>query len=162
EQCIEWDLKEQASQLLKIPRDKLEQDENLADFGFDSISLAQFAGILTNHYSIEFTPSLFFGYSTLEKLKKYFLIKHQETMKEYYQESAAEDVSEKVPAIVMGSKRQAAKKSRFARQKTVLTLQEQEPIAIIGMSGRFPEARTIDEMWQILASGKDVIQDFPA
>ena len=43
EQCLEWDLKEQISQLLKISRDKIERDENLADFGFDSISLTQLA-----------------------------------------------------------------------------------------------------------------------
>ena len=43
EQCVEWDLKEHTSRLLKIPRDKLDLDMNLADFGFDSISLGEFA-----------------------------------------------------------------------------------------------------------------------
>jgi len=43
EQCLEWDLKEHISKLLKIPRDKLDPETNLADFGFDSISLTEFA-----------------------------------------------------------------------------------------------------------------------
>ena len=86
EQCLEWDLKEQISRLLKISRDKLDRDENLADFGFDSISLAQLANLLTNHYDIEMTPALFFGYSTIEKLTQYFLTEHQEAIEEFYRE----------------------------------------------------------------------------
>ena len=88
EQCLEWDLKEQISQLLKIPRDKIDRDENLADFGFDSFSLTQLAIQLIKHYGIEITPALFFGYSTLEKLTQYFLAEHQETIQEFYREDA--------------------------------------------------------------------------
>ncbi|MDF3068529.1 MAG: hypothetical protein K0R38_4130 [Polyangiaceae bacterium] len=36
-----------------------------------------------------------------------------------------------------------------------------EPIAIIGMSGRFPEAENLDELWSNLASGRDSIRQFP-
>ena len=36
------------------------------------------------------------------------------------------------------------------------------PIAIIGMSGRFPGARTVDELWTLLAEGKSAIQEIPA
>jgi polyketide synthase PksN len=162
EQCIEWDLKEQTSQLLKIPRDKLDREENLADFGFDSISLAQLANLLTNHYGIEVTPALFFGYSTLEKLAQYFLTEHQETLQLFYQEALVESEipRQEVPVVTLTSKRQVSNQSRFTKKNAPLVLQEQEPIAIIGMSGRFPQARTIDEMWQILADGQDVIQEF--
>ena len=37
-----------------------------------------------------------------------------------------------------------------------------EPIAIIGMSGRFPKARTIDEFWEVLVQGKDAVEEIPA
>ena len=39
-QCVAWDLAELTSQLLQIPRHRLEPAANLADFGFDSISLS--------------------------------------------------------------------------------------------------------------------------
>jgi iron transport multicopper oxidase len=29
------------------------------------------------------------------------------------------------------------------------------PIAVIGMSGRFPDANSVDELWSILAEGVD-------
>ncbi len=36
--------------------------------------------------------------------------------------------------------------------------QELEPIAVIGMSGRFPGARTIDQMWEHLVKGEEQVQ----
>ncbi|ODM98078.1 Phenolphthiocerol synthesis polyketide synthase type I Pks15/1 [Orchesella cincta] len=36
-----------------------------------------------------------------------------------------------------------------------------EPIAIIGMSGRFPQADNLDEYWNVLANGMDCIQKVP-
>lgn len=40
--------------------------------------------------------------------------------------------------------------------------QEPEAVAIIGMSGRFPDAKNPDEFWQNLLAGKDSITRFPA
>jgi polyketide synthase PksN len=159
EQCLEWDLKEHTSQLLKIPRDKLDREENLADFGFDSVSLAQYANLLTNHFGIEITPSLFFGYSTIEKLTQYFLAEYEEAMQLFYQETmVVAEITQRDLPVTLTPKRQEFRKSRIVMGNVPQSMQE--PIAIIGMSGRFPQARNIDEMWQILADGKEVIQDF--
>ena len=164
EQCLEWDLKEQISRLLKISRDKLDCDENLADFGFDSISLAQLANLLTNHYHIEITPVLFFGYSTIEKLTQYFLTEYQAVIEEFYRED--EEVLESITRIsspIVPDGRivfnQGSSRSRFAIGR--IPSNTLEPIAIIGMSGRFPGARNIDELWQILAIGQDMVREIP-
>lgn len=36
-----------------------------------------------------------------------------------------------------------------------------EPIAIIGMAGKFPGANTIEELWEVLSAGKETITFFP-
>src|SRR5690606_27385518 len=36
-----------------------------------------------------------------------------------------------------------------------------EPIAVIGMSGRFPKARDVDEMWSLLEQGVDAVEEVP-
>ena len=36
-----------------------------------------------------------------------------------------------------------------------------EPIAIVGMSGRFPKARNLDEFWTVLRDGVEVIEQIP-
>lgn len=172
EQCLEWDLKEQISKLLKISRDELDREENLADFGFDSINLAQFATILTSYYEIEITPTLFYGYSTIEKLTQYFLSKHSEVIQEFYKEEVtyhnvgeverSETISQvavNTEEAVEPSKRIDSVDSGFETESLYQNVPE--PIAIIGMSGRFPAARNINEMWNILVSEQDVVTEIP-
>ncbi|MBZ0297933.1 MAG: hypothetical protein K8L99_35600, partial [Anaerolineae bacterium] len=36
-----------------------------------------------------------------------------------------------------------------------------EPIAIIGMSCRFPKANNVDAFWQLLVNGVDAISEVP-
>lgn len=59
EECVSWDVKELAAGLLKIDKNRLTDADNLADFGFDSISLAEFASSLSVHYGIEVTRPCF-------------------------------------------------------------------------------------------------------
>ena len=160
EDCVRWDLKKLMSQILKITRDKLDRETNLADYGFDSISLAEFARLLTEHYGFEITPALFFGHSTLEKLTRYFLTKHKEMIQGFYQEDAGTakvfQLSLAIPKPKWPHPMHARILSRSAWQSVP------EPIAIIGMSGRFSQARDIEAMWKILLEGTHAVEEIPA
>ena len=159
-QCLEWDLKQLIYRLLKIPREKIERDANLADFGFNSISLTQFAILLIRHYGIEtITPALFFRYSSIEKLIQYFLDEHQAIIGEFYREESATKIEEPVQSR---PEPERPAQRRRARAFTVKDSVNIEPIAIIGMSGRFPKARTIDEFWEILVQGINAVEEIPA
>jgi amino acid adenylation domain-containing protein/non-ribosomal peptide synthase protein (TIGR01720 family) len=161
EQCLEWDLKEQVATLLGVPRDQLDLESNLAEFGFDSISLADFAGVLSEYYAISITPSVFFGHSSLGQLTQYILNEHA-CVQEFYQEQTSEPAAQapKAPDPVMEAE---------PPKPLITTLHAEpgsqpepdEPIAIIGMSGRFPDCRNIDEMWQYLVQGQNAVRDFP-
>ena len=170
-QCLEWDLKRFINRLLKISRDKIDLDKNLADFGFNSIGLTQLALQLIKHYGIdEITPALFFMFPTIDKLVQYFVTQHQAVIEEFYREEL--NTTEPVeptdlslapkPSIVSKLKRQEGRKltprflGRDMPSSSIL-----EPIAIIGMSGRFPGARNIDELWTILVNGQDMVGEIP-
>ncbi|WP_155985414.1 type I polyketide synthase, partial [Paenibacillus maysiensis] len=160
EQCIEWDLKEQVSQILKISRDELDVEENLVDFGFDSISLAELGNRLSKHYGLEVTPALFFSHSTLEKLTLHFLREHEALMTQHYLEPTAEPAPEPTPVPVVAPARQ-----EVAVTKEILvppTSGVHEPIAVIGMSGRFPQADSVQDFWQNLKAGKNAITEIPS
>nr|ABM63537.1 BryA [Candidatus Endobugula sertula] len=147
-QLIEEDLQNYINQLLKIPKNQLDIKRNLADFGFDSIRLKEFAHFLTQHFTIEVTPLLFFEYPTLEKISTYFTEQYAEIVENIYRQEGSEDT--------MLDK----KSSRvLAAPITHTVTTAHEPIAIIGMSGRFPEARNIHEMWNILSEQRHVVQE---
>ncbi|MDH2303802.1 beta-ketoacyl synthase N-terminal-like domain-containing protein, partial [Bacillus velezensis] len=158
-QCVIWELKDAISQILRISRDKLDVDENLADFGFDSISLAEFADVLSERYELEITPDIFFGYPTIERLSQYFLERYSDEMQAFYHESGKE-VSLTTPPENRGQKiRKSRSKKLGIKQKQPGV--EKDPIAIIGMSGRFPDARNVEELWSILYEGQEVICQVP-
>jgi polyketide synthase PksN len=58
-----------------------------------------------------------------------------------------------------------AKPTVPARQATAaaapVVASHEEPIAIIGMSGRFPQARNVAEMWTILVQGREAVTEIP-
>ncbi|WP_018016280.1 SDR family NAD(P)-dependent oxidoreductase [Teredinibacter turnerae] len=56
------------NELLSLPEGVLEADEDLSSYGFDSISLSDFADRLNADYGLGISPVLFFDYPTLSGL----------------------------------------------------------------------------------------------
>ncbi|MER0244120.1 phosphopantetheine-binding protein [Streptomyces sp. HSW2009] len=69
-ECLDWELKDVVFHLLKLPVDKLDETANLQDYGFDSISLVELAGVLGERLGVELTPDVFFSYPTLARLAR--------------------------------------------------------------------------------------------
>ncbi|MFK0522815.1 SDR family NAD(P)-dependent oxidoreductase [Paenibacillus illinoisensis] len=158
---VERDLKEAISQLHHVPVEKLDVDEHLLEYGFDSINLFEFAGRITSLYAIEITPSSLLGYSTIGKIIEYLVQDHKETLERFYQgeielnpERKAEIESANTP------KERKAEGSDLEHSHSNME-KLTEPIAIIGMSGRFPQADSVEKLWQSLRHRKESITEIP-
>lgn len=147
---VEHDLKTLVGALLHIAVEQVQRGTNLADFGFDSVSLQELAARLSERYGFNVAPALFFDHPTIERLAAHFIASHSAAM-------AA--VFDAVPVAEAGA-RAAPQVPRTLPAASRGELPE--PIAVIGMSGRFPQARNIDEMWELLARGADAIEEIPA
>jgi len=173
-ESLRLELRRLVSADLQIDAGRLDDRTNLADYGFDSISLASFAKKLTSHFSVEVTPALFFNYSTIQQLVDYFATEHQEHFQNYYGKSvdadgsaqAAAAIPSPAPAPIIPA--QALSRGRFissaasgAPQQARRTSDLQEPIAIVGMSGRFPQADNVEEFWNMLAEGRSGVTEVP-
>ncbi|MEM7345088.1 MAG: SDR family NAD(P)-dependent oxidoreductase, partial [Chloroflexota bacterium] len=85
ERLILADLKMHVSAVIKIAPARLDSEENLGIFGFDSILLKQLAVQIERHYGIELTPAIFFQHSTLASLTRFLMTAHQAAMSAHYQ-----------------------------------------------------------------------------
>lgn len=159
---VERDLKEEISQLHHVPVEKLDVDEHLLEYGFDSINLFEFAGRITGLYGIEMTPSSLLGYSTIGKIIEYLVREHEETLERFY-EGELELKTERKAEIKSDNTTQERKNigSNLGHLQEANKEKLTEPIAIIGMSGRFPQADSVEKFWQNLKHRKECITEVP-
>lgn len=135
---LEGDLKLATHKILKVEPSEINMDLNLVDLGYDSISLVKLASLISKSYLLEISPSIFFTHSTLRQIQD-FLISNSELLK-IPKPSTVEvtEISSKATPVIPSNE-----------------LSSIEPIAIIGVSGKFPDANNLDELWDILANARE-------
>lgn len=140
-------LVELLSQILQISKEDIFEDEDISSYGLDSAALVTLSETLSNTYGIQITPATFFELEThtVAALATYLSRGFRPEIDRYYENPSPDrPESEPVPESV-----------RRGRHP------EPEPIAVIGMSGRFPGAPDLDALWAHLIAGDDLIGEVP-
>ncbi|HEV7836532.1 MAG TPA: beta-ketoacyl synthase N-terminal-like domain-containing protein, partial [Gemmatimonadaceae bacterium] len=148
-------LRQEFSRVLKLPPHKIDPDAALEQYGIDSIMVMR----LTNELEKTFgtlSKTLLFEYQTIAALARYFAKAHPAIVRAKVgpgrQESKAADAPlERQPAPAIRTRK------RFSGIKT----NEQRDIAIVGLSGRYPQAENLMEFWNNLRNGRDSITEIP-
>lgn len=138
------------SELLEIPKIKVDLHTSFSDFGFDSMSLITLSERLTQELKIDILPSLFFSENSIDKLTKHL---------NHYEISNETQVLMKKP--VASGLEHAFTDQQPLRKPTIELLAETD-IAIVGMDGKFPDSSDLDSFWQNLVNGADLISEIPA
>ena len=151
--------KEISSELLKIAKSTLKivrLDNKICfnDDEMDSISLMEFARSVSQKYEVSVTIATIMEYDNIEKLTEYIM-----NEKNIVQRN---NVTEILPDII----------EHFPNEETLSVIENQNStsigfseedntIAIIGISGRFPDADDVDELWDNIIAGKNSITVIP-
>ncbi|WP_067499144.1 SDR family NAD(P)-dependent oxidoreductase, partial [Actinoplanes sp. TFC3] len=138
------DLRRIISDVLAVAPERIYEDDNLADYGFDSVSLATLAARLSEHFGLQLTAVVFYGQSTLGKLRDYLAREHPAQLEALYRNAAPHHEHHE----------HAEERPESAG--------DDEAVAVIGMSGRFPGARDVTELWAALAEGRDQVRSVDA
>ncbi|MGW3591232.1 SDR family NAD(P)-dependent oxidoreductase, partial [Streptomyces fungicidicus] len=151
--------------VLRVPREDIHADENFSELGFDSVSLAKLARVLGESLAIDVLPSVFFSHPSPEKLVAHLIAEHGETLSRHHSERTR--ASDTAAASSVAPEAQLSVTAAEDRPAVPATPRpaahaEPEPIAVIGMSGRFPAARSVVEFWENLLRGKDALSPVPA
>ncbi|OKP52620.1 polyketide synthase [Serratia marcescens] len=147
-------LKTLINRLLGTPLERIGLDSGFADFGFDSITLASFARELSQRFDLDITPTVLFGHSSVKRLTEYFCREHAASL---HAVLAADSEAAALPAVQPALAAPSASEAASAPAQPPERGAAEEPIAIIGMSGRFPQADNIDEFWDTLVQGRRCI-----
>ncbi|GGV42313.1 non-ribosomal peptide synthetase [Streptomyces spectabilis] len=154
------------AETLKLTADELAADKPFADYGLDSLTGVSLVDRLNDSLSTDLDPSVLFENPSIRRLTRFIV----------EEEGAAIVGAVSGPSVVTGSSvgsglsaesepSVSAGPSLVSRPSAVSeppavsepSGRGREPVAIVGMSGRFPGARDADEFWDLLASGRDAV-----
>ncbi|MEZ0115425.1 polyketide synthase PksN [Catenulispora sp. EB89] len=141
--------------VLKLPVGRLDSRVVLQDYGMESVLIMDASALLAKDFP-GLSGSVFFEHRTVEELTDHILVEHPDAVAALFPapiqspargESSA-PVERPAPVVEVASAPRAAVSD--------------EPIAIIGISGRYPQAADLDEFWRNLVAGRDCVTEVPA
>ncbi|WP_435693888.1 beta-ketoacyl synthase N-terminal-like domain-containing protein [Rhizobium lusitanum] len=155
---------EKLSAALEIDPDLIDYDASFADYGIDSILGAELVQSVNAILEVKLETNHLFDYGSVKKLSGHVLsvwgaaVRARLTETRYTAEQmkakdipapAGEVVDLKRPALSAVSMPTPDRTHGFGH----------DPIAIIGMSGRFADSESLDSFWQNLRDGKDLVKE---
>ncbi len=138
---------------------KINVDTPLIDYGINSLLINSINSEIDNHFT-NVSKTVLFECQTLKELARYFVDKHRdETIKVVSDGLSAFPLS----AMKTTGNIKPVDDNRESRKRAVSRSQKNdEPIAIIGLSGRYPMANNMSQLWENLKEGRDCISEVPA
>ncbi|KIG11876.1 Malonyl CoA-acyl carrier protein transacylase [Enhygromyxa salina] len=151
-------------------------DADFGAFGIDSVMIIDLAERLRQDLG-EFTPTALFEHDSPRLLATHLLAEHRETLERLLGEPvlssgeglspASEDLrglvhrGQRTPPPAPDQPPAPAPKRERAPAQARPSAAAREPIAVIGVAGRYPGARDLDELWQKLRRGESCIRELP-
>lgn len=147
--------------------DDIDIKDSFDNFGLDSAIIGTINHELSQTFD-SLSGTLLYEYTTVEELGQYFYENFQEKVIAAFSNESERKKSDKEPAKeIMDSPEPFMEWDDVefiepeAEMFKTAAENEDDAVAIIGMSGRFPEAENLQEFYQNLIQGKDCVTDIP-
>ncbi|MGW1409041.1 SDR family NAD(P)-dependent oxidoreductase [Streptomyces sp. NPDC002403] len=131
------------AQVLVMEPDEVDGGLAFADYGLDSILAVRLVHLLNDTLRLDLSTGVVFDHSSADRLVAHLLT-------EYAGIGPAAP-----PPAVAGEARPRTTPGSLPAQRPAA----HAPIAIVGMSGRFPGSDTLDDLWKHLENGDDLITE---
>ncbi|WPQ61778.1 SDR family NAD(P)-dependent oxidoreductase [Chitinophaga sancti] len=152
------------STLLKLPVHRIDADATFEKFGIDSVMTIQLTGELEKVFG-SLSKTLLFEYQTIGTVAEYFATHHPEKIQTLMGVNVPV-VAAVIPVqpVMHAAKQVVAVGNRFkeavvAERKVVKA--DHQDIAVIAVTGQYPQAADINAFWDNLKAGKDCITEVP-
>ncbi|SFS90387.1 SDR family NAD(P)-dependent oxidoreductase [Saccharopolyspora flava] len=143
-------VREKLAGALAMRPDEIDGEHAFADYGLDSILGVRVVHELNDALSLELSTNAIYDFSSADRLVEHLLTEHAADIRlaEPLTESPAESESGVVERV--SAEGVSISESRSSGDPG-------EPIAVVGMSGRFAGSADLDELWEHLAAGHDLV-----
>ncbi|MCU1245945.1 MAG: hypothetical protein JWN02_1855, partial [Acidobacteria bacterium] len=151
---------------LRLRESDIEDDVEFVDMGLDSISAVTWMRNINEKFQTSIEATKVYRYPTLNQLSRYVREEAEKngTLSIAVARSVPLATPEAAPPVTAeASGRRIADHGRAARRRTSAAIAPppREAIAVIGMSGRFPQAKNLAEYWANIEQGRNSITEVP-
>ena len=139
---------------LKIDIEQINNNINFSEYGVDSIVIVDLVHKINTALNIEVDITKLFDYVTINQLARYIetdfkaQLKSNPKISEGQADSDKKQIQYDIPRVTIDKRREQGDVVSGAP----------DSIAIIGMSGRFAQSRTVEELWENIKTGKDLVE----
>ncbi|XMB24952.1 SDR family NAD(P)-dependent oxidoreductase [Paenibacillus sp. BR2-3] len=161
ERAVQQYLKEVIAKATGIPVQQVDVTAEFSKYGIDSIMIMDLNSILEKDFS-DLPSTLFFEYNTIEQMTAFFITNYGD----FFQKLAGVEDSQQ-PIAGAGPIHLPSSEEKSVSAAATVTIWElpaetkRDDIAIIGLSGQYPMADTLDEFWEVLRKGQDCVTEIP-
>ncbi|WP_410511159.1 SDR family NAD(P)-dependent oxidoreductase [Paenibacillus sp. BR2-3] len=149
------------SHLMKIDPAAIQADQDLGEYGFNSITFTDAANVINDTFSVRITPAIFFEYPTVRSLAAYLAETYEVELLDHFNRGEEQAV---LASVDYGTAKTAVSgircRQNWKKHKPDAS-GKREPIAIIGISGTMPQSKDMHEFWDNLKDQKDLISEIP-
>ncbi|WP_025721538.1 SDR family NAD(P)-dependent oxidoreductase [Paenibacillus sp. 1-18] len=138
-----------------LPMAKCNPQRGMDEFGFNSLMIMNMTEKLGRHFG-PLSQTLFFEHRNLGAFAEYLLKTYPDKVEGLFKDTMDKtDTSSTFEPTLLSLQN--------IKEDTIIKAQpaEENKIAIIGLSGHYPMARTLEEYWNNLVTGKDCITEIP-
>jgi amino acid adenylation domain-containing protein len=159
---FEKDIREIVAEVVKIPKEEIDTGVPMGEYGYDSIRFTVLSKKIKDKYAIVITPAQFYTYTTIHKVTDFIVSKYKEQLQRYYSiniaaatksasnDSMTDELKEKKKSFAYGLHQLVDRDSRQYQR---------EPVAIIGISGIFPQSPDLETFWDNIVNKRDLITE---
>jgi acyl transferase domain-containing protein len=157
-------IKELFGKVIELPAERINEHKGLSAYGIDSFLIVKLNDGLAKVFGA-IPKTLFFEYTSLATLTSYFIEQYPSQCLSWT------GLQRSVPVAQPGDIREVAARRSLSAGKIQTsrpepqscgTADRREPIAIVGLSGLYPQAPTLDRYWDNLKHGRDCVTEIPA
>ncbi|WMJ02938.1 beta-ketoacyl synthase N-terminal-like domain-containing protein [Pseudomonas chlororaphis subsp. aurantiaca] len=134
---------------------------DFANYGLDSILMAQILRNINRRLKVELAPSLILEHPNISDLSQWLLAHQRPALEQAFAGGAAP--APQTPPVAAAAPAQAPlPQVKPAGVMPVERAAEADEIVVVGMSARFPGASSLDDYWRLLKEGRSALAPVPS
>ena len=160
-ELLQVKLKALIGNTLKMNVENIHLLDQWEEHGIDSIIITRLNQELDKYFK-ELTKTLFFECQNVKELSEYLLENHKGEVTQFVGKNTTDRSNPKTMRSLKIAGPEIKKQSSLSSpHKQSMSGYDMDDIAIIGLDGKYPMAKDVDEFWDNLKAGKDCISEIP-